>query len=594
MFNYKEAKANARAKVKQHYVIFIITLLLASFIGSGYASSLSSIRSENTSIELADAVTIYELMTNQDAKADDLVDTIKDSNEKTDKKIGQLEIGYTNGVLAGVANSVTSGSVFVIIYTAITSLLGDGDIWAKVGIVIAAILMSLGAIFIRDSFRITYKRIFLEGYNYKEVKTNRFAFLFKVHKVVKATITTLITEIFTYLWFATIVGGPINVYAYSQVHYITAENPDISPMQAIKLSRRMMKGHKWELFKYEFPFVLWLILDTLTLGLSGILFSNAYYEAFKVEYYVYVRKLAIDNKLEGYELLNDKYLYENAPEELLNANYADVLANKEIEVTYPEIKGFKGFLAHNFGIVLKYDEVSEQYHQAMVEEYEYELYKDIFHYEDYPTRLCPNKEPEGKKKELILAANRQYALTTIVLIFFIFSLIGWLWEVSLHLVNDGTFVNRGVLHGPWLPVYGSGVCLILLILYRFRKNITLEFFSAIVLCGFVEYFTSLYLELTKGMRWWDYSGYFLNLDGRICAEGLLVFGLGGIAAVYLVAPLIDNRLRKVKPVILTVLSVVLLVCFVGDSIYSKDHPNTGKGITDYDTTAYVLIKDKIC
>lgn len=587
MFDYKQAKANARAKVKEHYVIFIITLLLASFIGSAYASSLSAVRSESTGISMVDATTIYELISDQNEKADELVDSIEDYNEKNDTKVGQLQIGYTRGVLAGLANNITSGSIFVILYNAFTKLLGDGDIWAKVAIVVAAVLMSLGAIFIRDSYRITYKRIFLEGYNYKEVKTNRFAFLFKVHKVVKATMTVLLTEVFTYLWYLTIIGGPIMTYAYSQVHYITAENPDISPIEAIRLSKKMMKGHKWELFKYEFPFVLWLVLDMFTLGLSGILFSNAYYEAFKVEYYVYVRKLAIENKIEGYEYFNDEYLYENAPMDKLNIVYCDVLANKEIKVEYPEIKGFKGFLAHNFGIVLKYDEVSEQYHQAMIEEYEYELYKDIFHFEDYPSRLCPNREPEGKKREFILAANRLYSLTTIILIFFIFSLIGWLWEVSLHLVNDGTFVNRGVLHGPWLPVYGSGVCLILLILYRFRKNITLEFISAIVLCGFVEYFTSLYLELTKGMRWWDYSGYFLNLDGRICAEGLLVFGLGGIAAVYLVAPLIDNRLKKVKPIILTVLSVILLVCFIGDSIYSKKNPNTGKGITDYDTSAYV-------
>ena len=75
------------------------------------------------------------------------------------------------------------------------------------------------------------------------------------------------------------------------------------------------------------------------------------------------------------------------------------------------------------------------------------------------------------------------------------------------------------MHGPWLPVYGSGVAMIVLVLARWRRNPAAEALLTIVLCGFVEYMTSWYLEATKGMRWWDYTGYFLNLDGRICGEG---------------------------------------------------------------------------
>lgn len=127
---------------------------------------------------------------------------------------------------------------------------------------------------------------------------------------------------------------------------------------------------------------------------------------------------------------------------------------------------------------------------------------------------------------------------------FIFSFIGWLWEVSLHLFTDGIFVNRGVLYGPWLPIYGSGGVLILIFLKRFAKKPVLTYFLIMALCGTVEYTTAWYLETFKGKKWWDYSGYFLNLDGRICAEGLLVFGLGGCAFIYILAPALDDRFRK--------------------------------------------------
>ena len=154
--------------------------------------------------------------------------------------------------------------------------------------------------------------------------------------------------------------------------------------------------------------------------------------------------------------------------------------------------------------------------------------------------------------------------------------------ISLHLISDGVFVNRGALHGPWLPIYGSGGILILIILKKFRKTPLKEFIATICLCGCVEYFTALYLELThNGEKWWDYSGYFLNLHGRICAEGLLIFGLGGLAIVYVLAPLLDNILRKMNKKLAVCLCTILLTIFIIDQCYSHNNPNEGKGITDY-------------
>ena len=166
-----------------------------------------------------------------------------------------------------------------------------------------------------------------------------------------------------------------------------------------------------------------------------------------------------------------------------------------------------------------------------------------------------------------------------MILFFSFAFIGWLWEVIIHIIIDGRIVNRGALHGPWLPIYGYGSILILTLLYQMRKKPLLELLSIMVICGTIEYITSYFLEITNGTRWWDYSGYFLNINGRICAEGLLVFGLGGILIVYVIAPLIDNHIRKIKPKILIPICLLLILVFTIDQIYSFPHPNTGKGIT---------------
>ncbi len=176
--------------------------------------------------------------------------------------------------------------------------------------------------------------------------------------------------------------------------------------------------------------------------------------------------------------------------------------------------------------------------------------------------------------------NRNYGLTSLILIFFTFSFIGWLWEVGLHLFTTGTFVNRGVSYGPWLPIYGTGGVLVLVVLKKLRNKPALTFLATMALCGVVEYFTSWFLEMSKGMRWWDYSGYFLNLNGRICLEGLIVFALGGCAAIYLIAPSLDNLFNKIPKKIKITICAVLVTVFLCDQTYSHFVPNSGKGITD--------------
>lgn len=181
--------------------------------------------------------------------------------------------------------------------------------------------------------------------------------------------------------------------------------------------------------------------------------------------------------------------------------------------------------------------------------------------------------------------DRKYSWTSLVLMFFTFSFIGWLWEVSLHLFGDGVFVNRGFFHGPWLPIYGTGGVLVLVLLKRFAKKPWLTFLLAIVVCGTVEYLVGWFLWETQKMYWWNYSGYFLNLHGRICAEGLIVFGLGSCAFIYILAPLFDELFRRIPKKAAAIVCAALMIVFAADAVYSLISPNSGAGITDYEHTS---------
>ena len=137
------------------------------------------------------------------------------------------------------------------------------------------------------------------------------------------------------------------------------------------------------------------------------------------------------------------------------------------------------------------------------------------------------------------------------------------------------------MFGPWLPIYGAGGTLGIILLKKIMDNHIITFFSVIIICSVVEYATSWYLEEIKHIKYWDYTGYFCNINGRICLEGVLVFGFAGCAGIYIMAPFFDDLLNKIPLKGRIAACIILVTLFSMDLVYSKSHPNEGKGITDY-------------
>lgn len=166
-----------------------------------------------------------------------------------------------------------------------------------------------------------------------------------------------------------------------------------------------------------------------------------------------------------------------------------------------------------------------------------------------------------------------------VLLFFLLAFVGWLWEVILFLVTDHALINRGVYRGPYLPIYGAGGLLLCLLLHRLRKQPALVFLISMAICSALEYFTSFFLEMLWGIRWWDYSSHFLNLRGRICLAGAVVFGLGGVLLICAFLPLYDKWYHKMPRTWRMGLMLGLLAVFVLDASYAAVKPNVGVGIS---------------
>ena len=585
--NIKAIKTKAKQSLKKHYLIFVLICLVAGILGIAHSSSLAILNDERQPAVEQNS----EVSNNQNFN--DIINSTVDgifeeankqyqNNEEKKDNIGFIQLERKNGVLARLVNEFTTGKIYVTVYNIIRSVISSENIALALFVILVGIAYILIQILINSIYTITMKRVFMEGRIYDVIKTNRAAFLFKTKKTVKACITITLVKIYQYLWYFTIIGGIIKSFSYALVPYIVTENPDIDANKAITLSRKMMKGYKWKLFTLYLTFIGWDILDIITLGLSGIFFSNPYKEAALAEFYALVRTVAKENEVENVQLLNDTYLYEKADIELIKNEYANEIPEdiKDINMAQFKRKGIRGFLERNLGITLTYDEKEDLYNKTLEAKERYKSVKNILELKQYPDRLFSIKMVYTNEKLENTHYLRHYSLLSLIAIFFIICFGGWIWEVALNLVTNGTLVNRGVLHGPWLPIYGTGGVMILILLYRFRRNPALFIILTIILCGFVEYGTGTYLELTKGIKWWDYTGYFINISGRICAEGLLVFALGGVAITYVIAPIIDNLIRKADKKILKIICIILLIIFAFDLVYSGKHPNTGEGVTN--------------
>ena len=141
-------------------------------------------------------------------------------------------------------------------------------------------------------------------------------------------------------------------------------------------------------------------------------------------------------------------------------------------------------------------------------------------------------------------------------------------EVIRVLIHERKFVNRGFLIGPYCPIYGYGVLLLTFLLKKYQEDIVATFIFSILICGLLEYFTSYFMEKIFHARWWDYSKRKFNINGRICLETLIPFGIMGCAILYITNPVILNLLNEIPDLILHIVSVVLFVLYIVDNIVS--------------------------
>lgn len=163
----------------------------------------------------------------------------------------------------------------------------------------------------------------------------------------------------------------------------------------------------------------------------------------------------------------------------------------------------------------------------------------------------------------------EYNYYNLFLLFFIYSFLGYIVEsISVSLMEKKVVWNRGFLVGPYIPIFGIGAMTMILTLQKYKDDIVALFIMSMVVCLTIEYLCSLVAEKIFKLRWWNYSDKLFNINGRICLQNGILFGIGGVLIVKYVNTWIENLILLLPNSLMVTLSIILTIIFVSDTILS--------------------------
>ena len=163
------------------------------------------------------------------------------------------------------------------------------------------------------------------------------------------------------------------------------------------------------------------------------------------------------------------------------------------------------------------------------------------------------------------------------LLFIMYSIVGWAIEVINCYILNRKWTNRGFLIGPYCPIYGCGSILMTLLVSD-ETDIISTFLKCMSICSILEYMTSYIMEKMFKTRWWDYTKNKFNINGRICLQTMILFGLAGIIIIKVASPAFIFDINLLSNLALNIIFGICFVLFFTDLIVSYNIVSSFKKI----------------
>lgn len=158
-----------------------------------------------------------------------------------------------------------------------------------------------------------------------------------------------------------------------------------------------------------------------------------------------------------------------------------------------------------------------------------------------------------------------YPVTQLILFFFFYAFVGWVMETCYCSFIERKYVARGFLYGPICPIYGVGVLLMILFFKPLTGNPVLFYITAVVVMSAWEYLVGWFLETTTHVKYWDYSHFKYNLNGRICLPISLTWGVLSYIVIFWIHPHTEALFAQIAPWLSHVLCGAAIGVLISDA-----------------------------
>lgn len=152
--------------------------------------------------------------------------------------------------------------------------------------------------------------------------------------------------------------------------------------------------------------------------------------------------------------------------------------------------------------------------------------------------------------------------------FYIYCFIGWIFESTYVSIKSRTWINRGFLHLPMLPLYGFGAVLMLWISIPLQQQPVLLYFVGVIATTLLEYVTGYTMERLFKMKYWDYSNQKLHFRGYICLSSSIAWGFLTLIMTYIIHNPIASFVLKLHPILESILLLIITIVFAIDIVQS--------------------------